>query len=212
MKTERYDIQAKLPEGATRGQVPAMLQALRAQRFNLKVPRESRERSVYARVVAKDGPKLKPAENPPEAAAAPAAPPGQIRGGLSVGPGGQMVSMGAGSNVKTTPGPDGNLHIESKNTTMAGLLGFIGRYCDLPVLDMTELKGSYDFEIDITGEEIRNAARAHGAVIRTSDQPSEPTGITLRQSLQKLGLKLEARKVPMEVLVADDALKVPTEN
>src|SRR5690242_999105 len=38
----RYDIQAKLPEGASRGQVPAMLQTLLAERFGMKVHRETR--------------------------------------------------------------------------------------------------------------------------------------------------------------------------
>jgi uncharacterized protein (TIGR03435 family) len=40
-----------------------------------------------------------------------------------------------------------------------------------------------------------------------------PNGLSLFQALQeKLGLKLEARKSPVDILVVDSAEKVPTEN
>src|SRR5579863_4905075 len=45
---ERFNVDAKLPEGATREQVPEMLQALLASRFELKTHRESKEFPVYA--------------------------------------------------------------------------------------------------------------------------------------------------------------------
>ncbi len=218
MMSQRYDIQAKLPEGAPRGQVPPMLQTLLAQRLGLKTHRENRELRAYALVVAKDGPKMKPAEPESEAEkaakAANAPPPGQIRGGLAVGPGGQVSTSNARGNVSMTPGANGNMHVESKRMTMKLLVETVARYCDLPLLDMTNLDGAYEVEVDVSGEEIRNAARAAGAVIRqpASEEAADPTGVSLRGSLQKLGLRLEARKLPVEVLVIDDALKVPTEN
>ncbi len=60
LKTERFDILAKLPEEAQTEQVPEMLQALLAERFKLALRRESKEFPVYALVVAKGGPKLTP--------------------------------------------------------------------------------------------------------------------------------------------------------
>jgi uncharacterized protein (TIGR03435 family) len=59
IKSERFDIQAKLPEGATKEQVPEMLQALLADRFQLKLKREQTEHSVFGLVAAKGGIKLK---------------------------------------------------------------------------------------------------------------------------------------------------------
>jgi uncharacterized protein (TIGR03435 family) len=53
--SERYDIIAKLPDGATTDQIPEMLQSLLAERFKLSLRRESKEYPVYALVVAKDG-------------------------------------------------------------------------------------------------------------------------------------------------------------
>jgi uncharacterized protein (TIGR03435 family) len=41
---------------------------------------------------------------------------------------------------------------------------------------------------------------------------SDPAGVSLASSLGKLGLKLEARKAPAEVIVVDDVRKVPAEN
>src|SRR6478609_6505306 len=54
-----YDIAAKMPEGTSPTQVRAMLRTLLADRFGLKVHRETREVPVYALEVAKGGLKMK---------------------------------------------------------------------------------------------------------------------------------------------------------
>ena len=212
MTTERYDIEARVPEGGRRGQVPAMLQTLLTERFGMRVHRESREFNVYTLVVAKGGAHLKPSELPE----APAAEGGPIRGGTSVEAGGTAVRTGPAGDSRVTPGPGGNLHIENKRMTMAGLAEFINRYCGRPVVDMTELKGAYEMDFDISGEEVRAAAQAHGVALPprpdAGEGASDPAGVSLASSLGKLGLKLDSRKVPAEVIVVDDVRKVPTEN
>ena len=45
MSQQRFDVLAKMPEGATSDQVPAMLQTLLAERFKLEVRKESKEHS-----------------------------------------------------------------------------------------------------------------------------------------------------------------------
>jgi uncharacterized protein (TIGR03435 family) len=212
MTTDRYDIQAKVPEGGQRGQVPAMLQTLLAERFGLRVHRESREFNVYALVLTKGGPHLKPSEAPEP----PAAQGGPIRGGTSVDAGGAQVHTGPGGDSKVTPGPGGNLHIENKRMTMAGFADFINRYCDRPVVNMTGLDGAYEMDFDVSGEEVRAAAQAHGAVLpprkEAGDGASDPSGVSLASSLSRLGLKLDSRKAPSEVMVVDDVKKLPIEN
>lgn len=207
--TSRYDIQAKLPENGTRGQVPAMLQQLLAERFGMKIHRETREFSVLALVQAKGGHRLKPStEDSPGAAPAP-----QIRGGVSVAPGGTQTRTGPGGDSRVTPGPNGSVHVETRRMTMASLADFLNRYCERPVVDMTGVKGLFDADLDVSGEEVRNAARAHRAVVgRAPEEASDPSGATLKSSLEKLGLRLEGRKTPLEVIVMDAAEKVPTEN
>jgi uncharacterized protein (TIGR03435 family) len=214
MATQRYDIQAKLPEGASRGQAPAMLQALLAERLKLKYHREPQERRVYALVVAKGGPKMKEAA-PEEAPAAPSAPGGQIKGGLVVAPGGSMATVGVGGNSAITPGPNGGVHVESKRMTMGRLVSTIARYVDLPLIDATGLTPAYEVALDVSGEEVRNAARSAGMAMRTTpagEEAAEPSGGSLRASLEKLGLRMEGRKMPVNVIVVDSAEKVPTEN
>src|SRR5580698_3764421 len=67
VETLKFDVQAKIPEGRSRDQMPEMLQSLLAARFKLVSHRASRELPVYALVVGTNGPKLKKA--PPGAAA-----------------------------------------------------------------------------------------------------------------------------------------------
>src|SRR5438876_943661 len=66
MNSQRFDILAKMPEGATKEQVPEMLQALLIERFQLKVHRETKDQSIYALIVAKGGPKFKESAPDPE--------------------------------------------------------------------------------------------------------------------------------------------------
>jgi uncharacterized protein (TIGR03435 family) len=48
MKTQRWDIMAKLPDGATKEQVLEMLQALLEERFGRKAHKEQRESAVWS--------------------------------------------------------------------------------------------------------------------------------------------------------------------
>src|SRR5215831_18754295 len=53
ISSQRYDVNAKLPDGATSDQVPEMLQSMLAERFGLKFHRESKETAAYALVSGK---------------------------------------------------------------------------------------------------------------------------------------------------------------
>jgi uncharacterized protein (TIGR03435 family) len=70
LNADRFDILAKMPEGANKDQVPDMLQSLLAERFQLKLHHDTRDTPVYALVVGKGGPKMK--EAPPDDPPAPA--------------------------------------------------------------------------------------------------------------------------------------------
>src|SRR5262249_46480522 len=86
----RWDIEAKLPEGARTEQVPAMLQALLEDRFKVAVHRESKEHAVYALVVGKNGAKLSESSE-----AAPKPPSGNAAAGH-----GQGMSLPIGEGAK----------------------------------------------------------------------------------------------------------------
>ena len=60
-ETDRYDINAKGEENVPERQIFLMLQSLLAERFKLKVHRETKESGIYSLVVGKNGVKLQPA-------------------------------------------------------------------------------------------------------------------------------------------------------
>jgi len=85
---------------------------------------------------------------------------------------------------------------------MAQLAMLISRFERQPVIDMTGLPGFYDVKLEWTPTDF------------SAQSPAEPAvGPSIFSAVQsELGLKLEARKGPLDVLVVDHALQVPTEN
>jgi uncharacterized protein (TIGR03435 family) len=224
MATERFDVLAKLPEGASREQVPEMLQALLAERFKLAVHRESKEHAVYALVVGKNGPKLK--ESAPDADA-PAG--GGAPTALDVHVSGRgentQVSISGGpiGTAHMSMGPNGTMRLEALKMNMAALADTLSRFFDRPVVDLTELKGTYQVVVDLSMDDLRTAARTMGIIgpgmgggrdgaRPPADAASDPAGLSIFAAVQQLGLKLEPRKVPIDFVVIDHLEKVPTEN
>jgi uncharacterized protein (TIGR03435 family) len=88
----------------------------------------------------------------------------------------------------------------------AKLRGVAPGFLDHPVVDLTGLKGSYDFVLSW-------APKARFAKPAT-DTSTDPTGdLTLFEAVDRqLGLKLAAQKYPMSVVVIDHVDRTPTEN
>ena len=93
-----------------------------------------------------------------------------------------------------------------------------GRLPNTPVVDQTELKGSYDFTIEVTPEDYR-AMLIRSAVAAGVSLPPEAlklmegvSGDSFFSAIETLGLKMDRRKAPIDVLVIDHMLKTPTEN
>lgn len=210
MTSTRWDITAKLPEGSNPTQIPEMLQHLLRDRFQMKMHRETRELPIYGLVIGKTGMKLH--ESSTDAPPATGAAAGQsVNAAMSNT--GTTVTYGNGAYFTI-----GNNRFEGRKLGMAVMADALSRFADRPVLDMTELKGTYDFSMDFSAEDFRammiRAAVAQGAtlppdVLKLADASS---GDTLLNAVEKLGLKLESRKAPVEMLVIDDALRMPTEN
>jgi uncharacterized protein (TIGR03435 family) len=207
---ERFDISAKLPAGAARSQVTDMIQSLLVDRFKLKEHRETRELPVYALIVGKSGPKLKESPLDPEADGVPAGST-PVNVAVNAGRGGTDVSLGRGSSMSFTAN-----RFEAKKLTMAGLADTLARFEDGPVVDMTGLTGTYDFTLEFSFDELRALVRASGTgrtiPPEAGPPPGTDSGVSILTSLQALGLRLEKRKAPLEVVVVDRVEKVPTEN
>jgi uncharacterized protein (TIGR03435 family) len=250
MKQQRFDVTAKIPDGASKDQVPEMLQALLADRFKLAVRRETKDLPVYALVVGKNGSKMK--ESPPEEAAAagsdapnavaPPPPPPGGRGAFAIGtPDGPLTVRQEGRGMVVTGGPEGtmrvsageggNMRMEMSRMSMARLAELLTTFVDRPVVDMTELKGAYQVALELPMQELVNMARAMapelagpggpigrgpnpaaGAAGQGAPVASDPSGTSIFQAVQQLGLRLEPRKAPVETIVVARLEKTPTEN
>lgn len=109
----RFDIRARLPEGATREQVPAMMEALLKDRFHLAYHRSEKEQTVLTLLVDKDGPKMRSVEST----------------------GFPTPQLSPGSEV-------GQLHVEV-NMTMPAFVAMLSQFLHRAVVDETGLTGTY---------------------------------------------------------------------
>jgi len=210
--TERFDISATLPAGSTTAQLPEMLQALLADRFQMKLHRDKKEFPVYALIVGKGVSKLK--ETPPNPDADKEdEPKGTVNVATTRSGNGLNVNFGHGSSYTFA-----NNRFEAHRLTMAIFAGNLERFSDRQIVDMTGLAGQYDFAFDVAPEDYI-AMMLRAAVWAGANLPPEAQKMldasspaALGDALQQIGLKLEARKAPLDVLVIDDALKTPTAN
>ncbi|MEP7355212.1 MAG: TIGR03435 family protein [Acidobacteriota bacterium] len=189
-----FDIAAKLPPGATPAQVPQMLQALLENRFKLTARKTSKLADTYALVVGKNGPKFPKKE-----------PSGDQPSNLDFtsGPNGMQI-MG----VKISAGANGGTRMEASSPS--GLIEILSKaVLPTPVIDKTGLNGSYDIKFEIPPFD-RNLSSADGSIAPADLQ--EWTRISLFAAMEKIGLKMEKQKNPVETLVIDHLEKAPTEN
>jgi uncharacterized protein (TIGR03435 family) len=182
MRQLRWDIQAKLPDGSSRDQVPEMMQALLADRFKLTFHHEQRQQPVYE-LVTKGEPKLEQSGNdtagdnsggtslgfgpfgifqpgPPGRGAAP--PDGASRDGRGRFPAGGI----AGNGTRISVGSNCSIHLEFDKLSMQNLADTLTTFLDRPVVDKTEMKGAYkvalDFPIEAMLGMVQNLIRNSG--------------------------------------------------
>src|SRR6185312_9945120 len=177
---DRFDIQAKLPGDAPSVPISQMrlaLQALLAERFQLKVHREDRILPVYNLVVIKRGPTLSADQTPPapsfiqfssSGAPLPPLPRGAMR----------IIAGGSGTTLEGSAIP------------VAKLVTLLQGQSDRIIFDKTGFTGLFDLHLEFT----QPAA---------ASQTSESSAPSLFTAIQDIGLKLESAKAPIEVFVID---------
>jgi len=210
MAEQRFDLAATLPAGSSTAQFSDMMQTLLAERFNLKLHHEKKEFPVYVLEVAKTPLKLQASKPDPNADAADKSVANVTGSGSAQG---VSVNLGQGSSYTFA-----NNRFEATKLTMMQFAGNLERFVDRPIVDMTGLDGRYDFGLDVTEEDYRlmliRAGVNSGVVLPPAALRLLETGspVSLFDALQKLGLKLDARKAPLDVVVVDEARKTPTDN
>jgi uncharacterized protein (TIGR03435 family) len=206
LASTRFEIAATIPENQPPDQLPAMLRSLLKDRFKLRTHREDREFAVYALEVAAGGSKLVklPEDEPTDT-------PFTVSSGPTAG--GVAVDLGQGSSLLL-----GNNRFDAKKVTMVTLADTLARFVDRPVVDRTDLEGRYDvvFEVppdDFMAMMIRSAVAAGVPMPPQALQLLDTASIAaVPDALTPLGLSLQPRRAPLEVLVIDSMEKLPTEN
>lgn len=230
LDSERFDVVAKVAEGATKNDLRLMQQNLLAERFRLKVRLEKKDMQVYDLVVGKDVPKLKEA-----AAAQPGAdgPPkrefshSDRAAGTTAGTwAGGSHDHAAGRTLTMTM--HGTTRHQAVGEDMQQLADFLASQLDKPVTDSTGLTGKYDFLLTFSGGKAGDGGTMTGTPMTgtpmmmhggaagghndgvDSDAMSQPP---LQKAIQdQLGLRLEAKKGTANILIVDQVERVPSEN
>ncbi len=102
--------------------------------------------------------------------------------------------------------------LSGQRMSLAQLADTLSRRLDSPVSDRTGIPGFFDLKLQWTPDEGQPMTKP-GADPEPVSQTARTDGPSLFTALQEqLGLKLETRKVPVEILVIDHVEKAPTEN
>jgi uncharacterized protein (TIGR03435 family) len=239
MSTERFDIEAKMPDGVSKDDAPAMLRTLLEERFKLSAHKETEDHKVLALLAGKNGAKLKRSTSAAQPVDEDAAlkpnetvmdgPDGPVR--ITRKPDGSIVfDLGKrGIVTQTIDAQNQAVRFDSDMVTMAGfadtLSTILARMGGEQVVDMSGLKGRYEVSVEISFADLMSIARSQGMMplpaaaggAGSNGGPasgiSDPEGgATIFRSLDQMGLKLEERKAPVEQLVVDHVEKMPTEN
>ena len=183
LRTYRFDITGRAGRDAPPMEMRLMMRSLLEDRFNLIVRKELRSMSHFALVKARDDGRL-------------------------------------GSNLKRCeaskpPEPAGNSSNEKpwvaaaasgRNCTpMLAIADLASRVLETPVIDMTGLDGGWDYSLRFSSAQ----SQSFGAL--TTDEASSRLPALPTALQEQLGLKLQAIKGPVEVLVIDSAQQ-PTKN
>jgi len=225
MNSTRFNIEAKLPPTTTKEQFAQMWQTLLKERFGMTVHRETKDLPAYALVVAKGGPKLTEAVDDPVMTTDEGRPggPRAAGGALGGGPGGPGGPRGGGPMRNGMMMMRGMGHLEAKGIPISQFVDLLSRQLSRPVEDQTGLKKDYDFKLDYTPDETTNGSAMRMGMPMPMPRPegggegrgpnADNNDVSLFTAVQtQLGLKLEVKKLPLDMLVVDHAEKAPTEN
>ena len=192
LDTDRWDIEATAGGAASFDEIRAMTRTLLEDRFKLKSHTETRQLPIYVFSVArrdgKLGDQIKPsgAECLPIKAPAGAPPPPPPPPGPAPRTScGSLLGLGAISGRK--------LRIER-------LVEVLSQYVGRRIVDVTHLTGEFDLDLRWTPDQ--PAGRGGPPLLSDDNAPSLFTAVQ-----EQLGLKLDASRGPVDVLVIDGAEK-----
>ena len=210
ISSDLYAVDARAGADATRASVRLMLKSLLAERFHFVAHLEKRELPALALVLAdrngklgprllRSGPECAPVKAPEGVPLPPPPPPGPGPGFTAVLP---QDPLGPTCGFVLFPG-----WLSGRRLTMAHLVAPLTQLTRRPVVDETGLAG--EFDVDVTFMPDQPVTLNGGAAPPSLAQSDRPSLVTAIQ--EDLGLKLEARRRDVEVLVIE-RIERPSEN
>jgi uncharacterized protein (TIGR03435 family) len=188
LSQEKYDIEANLPAGSKKEQIPLFLRTLLAERFGLRFHQESLPLEVYVLQQAPGGLTAPPAQTDSTSLAT-----------------GRMASPVALDPRRGKLHVNGPVKLENLAESLTMLMG-------RPVLDRTNALGEFNIQLDAstmmnsTEEEQSKGMVLPGGGTVADHAPS------VFAALRRVGLTLERARVPVTCFIIDKVDKVPTDN
>jgi uncharacterized protein (TIGR03435 family) len=195
---QRFDIVATISGDTRSARVTAMLRNMLAERFKLAVHTETRERPVYALTLAtagKLGPQLQ--RSSADCGALLDTARASARRGTSTSFG--ELEARCATNVAAG-------RISARGIRLAQLVPMISRFTDRVVIDRSGLDGAFDLDLTWTPDRLPIGPAPPGSP--THDTSGAALVTAMRE---QLGLRLEPRRGPVDVLVID-RVELPSEN
>lgn len=194
----RFDVSAKASSIPSPEQMRLMVRRLLAERFAVRVHKETREMPVYVlRLSRADGRLGKQLNKTSVDCVATEAE--RKRTGERPSPAQADASPVCGSFLRARPGAGGiTLRYQASGTSSGELASWLSPYVTRTVIDRTGLTGALDLDL------------AFNPAAPVTSTPLGDEAVSVFTALQEqLGLKLDSSKEPVDVLVIDDA-QLPT--
>lgn len=188
----RYVVAAK-PDGSPKSsEIPAMVQALLAERFQLAVHHGTQELPIYAVVLARKDGKLGPRLTQTKEGSCTIFDPSKPR----PQPGAPRPRFCGTSGVSPN-------RLTAIGIPIANLAPMLQMVLDRTVIDKTGLTGNFDLTMEWSPDETQ---ALQGPPDAPKPPPSDSAGPSIFTAIQEqLGLKLESEKGPVDVLIIDRA-------
>jgi len=193
-KSAYFVVSARLKKDSTKSEFHIMLRNLLIERFGFKAHTDHRQLPGYDLLINKGGPKFREArdDSPEENIPLSGGKPKLDENGYPVLPAGRGGMLVMYSDRAT---------LRCSRISMEELAARLSAEVGEPVTDRTDLKGKYDFLL-----------RWHQQVPGTAPA-DDPTAPTIFESVKnQLGLKLEAKKEKIKVVIVDHIERSPTAN
>jgi uncharacterized protein (TIGR03435 family) len=193
INSQGYTIEATAEGSVSKQEMSLMMRTLLEDRFRLKVHRETRDLPVYNLRTLKGGHKLSPANDGGCVSLDPTAPLPQSESGQP-----PAVPCGRALQITTPAGA----RMRGKTVVMPELIRVLTTVLGRPVIDKTGFTRAFDFDLEFALDDVLAGLHPTLDYPLPATDPGKAASI-LTAIQQQLGLKLEAAKGPVEILVID---------